>query len=372
MTAFSTSSVSEVLGSADLALVACVTLHPRPADRSMSRDGLHGVQVFLDGEWHRHPDLASLGERGMNSIARLPDGAGWVCCTGFELFRYNPSVRDVTRIHVADLDDAHDIMVEDGVLHLANTGSDELVTISLDDWAEVHRAPVPMARRPHSLSRFIPEVPPGSLIQAQDRFHFNQVFRGVDGDLWGVVHNVDGRQVLYHKLGEILKAHGNGGVVNLGSGESVALGLSSPHSIRVLDDTYVVFDSGAGCGRVFTHDWAEVRTFETVAWGRGADRSPDGKWLAVGMSPIRKRYAGRIPYVSAILNPSVELFDTSHYRSHGSVEIPGCEQVYDVHFVSRAEAEEMTEPTATPLDYCHEISPARSGQPQQIIAPASG
>jgi len=191
------------------------------------------------------------------------------------------------------------------------------------------------------MTALMSEVPVGPLIQAQDLFHFNQVFRGLDGELWGVVHNVDGRQVLYHNLGEVLKAHGSGGVVNLRTGDTVALGLSSPHSIRVLPDGYVVFDSGAGTARVFTSAWTELDAFGTIAWGRGADVSPDGRWLIAGMSPIRKRYAGRIPYLSAHLNPSVELFDMVGYRSLGCVVIPRCEQVYDVHFVARAEAEQM-------------------------------
>jgi hypothetical protein len=345
MTAFTTSAVSEVLGSADLALVACVTLHPRPADRSLTRDGLRGVQVLLDGQWYPQPELAALGDRGMNSMARLPGGSDWVCCTGFELFAYDGQTRAVSQIDVADLDDVHDLMVEGAALHLANTGSDELITISLDGCTETYRARVPHPARSQGLTRFIPEVPPGSLIQAQDRFHFNQVFRGLDGDLWGVVHNVDGRQVLYHKLGEILKAHGNGGIINLRTGDAVALGLSSPHSIQVLKDGYVVFDSGAGAARVFTPSWTELQTFETIAWGRGADISPDGSWLVAGMSPIRKRYAGRIPRLSSHLNPSVELFDTARYRSLGSAVIPRCEQVYDVHFVSRTEAEQMAGPS---------------------------
>ncbi len=334
------SHIEDVLAAADLALVVCVTVHPRPPDRSMPRSELRGVQTFLDGEWIPHPELSRAGDAGMNSMARLPDGGGWVCCTGGELLWFHAASRRTVALDVPGLDEAHDLLVDGDSVYIANTAADEHVVVSLPDRAVVTRARLP--RRARGLVGWMPDLPAGALIHTRDRFHLNQVFRGADGDLWAVVHNVDGRQVLYAKLGEVLKAHGNGGVINLRTNRAVELGLSSPHTLRIAGERYVLFDSGRAEGCVYSFDWQEVGRFPTLAWGRGADVDEDAGLLAVGISPIRKRYAGRIPVLVADVSPAVEILDLRSFRSLGSLPVPRCEQVYGVHLLPRAAAIEFT------------------------------
>lgn len=336
------SKVTDLLEGGDLSLLVCGTLHPRPSDRQLNRSQVKAVQVLVDGRWCPCPDLAALGTIGMYSIIRLPNGLGWLATTGSDLIRYDPETGVMVTLDVPGLDDVHDLCVVDGTVLLANTGADEIIEVSLDSWRVSERQPIRRGRIP--LTRFVPEVPTGTLVQAHDKFHLNQIFVGLDGEVWGTVHNVDGRQVLLHKMGEIIKAHGNGGVVNLHTGHVHELRLSSPHSIRTVGDRYVVFDSGAAMVQVFSADWHLEGRFPTLGWGRGVDISPDGRWLVAGMSPIRKRYANRVPMVSRTFTSAVEVFDTTNFERMGRLEVPHVEEIYSVTLISATEAKQFADP----------------------------
>jgi hypothetical protein len=346
----------------DVAVLVAGTLHPKPVDRSLRRDQIVPAQILLDGHWHTLSLLDRCGETGINSMARIGGELGWVYSTGDAVLRFDPRAGRVETVAATGLDDVHDLTLVGDQLHLANTGKDEVVTLKVPTWREVQRLRLGDVQ-PKPRGRHLGQMSAERVVHTHDRFHVNQVFRHLDGDLWAVVHNIDGKQVLVQKLGEVLKAHGNGGVLNLRTHRPVPLQLSSPHTIRNVDGDYVLFDSGSGHGRVYSPEWTELRRFPTSGWGRGADLTVDGDVMVVGISPIRKRYAGRIPVVTHE-GPSIEVLSTGSWESAGTVAVPSIEEIYSVVVISRGEAVELLDASTRRLDDITGLRPAPDARPE--------
>jgi len=166
---------------------------------------------------------------------------------------------------------------------------------------------------------------------------------GVDGQLFGLVHNVDGRELFYQRLGEVVRARGNGGLINLESGEVIDLLLSSPHSVQRMGDGYMILDSGHAELLQYDETWHLCGRVPVTAWGRGAAQSRDGQWLFVGISPIRKRYFGRIPGVREGIGASVDLLAVNSGATVSSLAVPHAEEIYSVNLVGRSEALSLLE-----------------------------
>jgi hypothetical protein len=136
----------------------------------------------------------------------------------------------------------------------------------------------------------------------------------------------------------VIKSQGDGGVLDLERHRARRLGLSAPHSVRVVGDTYWVLDSGKATVGVFDRDWQSSGSFATSGWGRGAAVADDATTVYIGMSPIRRRY---LPFASgrALTVPAVEAFDSATRSSLGVLELQHIEQVNNVYLVDRATAD---------------------------------
>ena len=102
------------------------------------------------------------------------------------------------------------------------------------------------------------ESAPTAAGETVDKFHANQIVRGLDGRLYVLVHHVDGKQIVKYVAQRLVKMQGNGGVIELETGRPVPLSLSGPHSIEVVGpDEQWICDSRAGVLRVYDRDWRE-------------------------------------------------------------------------------------------------------------------
>ena len=81
-------------------------------------------------------------------------------------------------------------------------------------------------------------------ITSVDKFHCNQIFQGYDDQIYALVHHANGKQLLQKVAKKILKLQGDGGIINLTTGQSFNLKLSAPHNVRKISEDYWIFSSG--------------------------------------------------------------------------------------------------------------------------------
>jgi hypothetical protein len=315
------------LGS-DAALVVTGSLSAKPQDRSLDRSAIRTVQV-VDGDSVRMaPFFDDLGPLGVSSFVFVRGSTAVLLSTGDDLLEVELATGAVTAHPIGELTDVHEMTLADGRVWLSNTGRDELVAVSLADRAEIERI---------SLAPFRTGRADGAE-EAVDKFHVNQVFTDLDGELHCLVHHVGGRQFLKRVAAKVVKSQGDGGVLGMSDGVARGLGLSAPHSVRIVGGGYWVFDSGKATVGVFDREWRPDGTFPTSGWGRGAAVDAGHRTVYAGMSPIRRRY---LPFATgrALTVPAVEALDTATRSSLGVLELQHIEQVNNVYLVDRATAE---------------------------------
>lgn len=154
--------------------------------------------------------------------------------------------------------------------------------------------------------------------------HCNQVFQSASNELLALVHHVRGRQFHRRVKGRLLKSHGDGGFIGLRRQRQLELGLSAPHSARVVNGENWVLDSGRAQVVRFDPEWAELGRIQLSGWGRGAVQIDGTLW--VGLSPLRRRYANasQIPPVS---QPTVVGIDTATQEVVETIMIDGLDQI---------------------------------------------
>ena len=317
---------------ADEALVVVGALATKPADRSLERHQVNPVQVFtVDGvEPVRALDC---GEFGMSSLVIRPDAGVVYGSSGNDFFRLDLDDGKVTDFAIADLVDSHEITEIDGTLWIANTGRDEAVAFDLATEAVVGRVPVRPAGRSEPAAAGAGET--------VDKFHANQVTRGLDGKLYVLVHHVDGKQIVKYVAQRLVKMQGNGGVIELETGRAVALSLSGPHSIEAVGpDEQWVCDSRAGVLRVYDRQWLEQAQIACAGWGRGVSVSQSSRRVYVGISSIRKRYLQVIPSSQHSQN-MVQVFDPAARALIGETRVADLETINNVYVVSRETGERL-------------------------------
>ncbi len=317
------------------ALVVTGSVNALRLDRRLDRDDLAPVQVFLDGDFQPVPSMQSWGEMGVSSLAWHPARPRHLFVSGGGDLRLVDTDAGTYRdLPVVDLVDVHEMDVIGDQLWIANTGRDEAVAVDPASGAEVRR----IALRASAATD--EEGPDRKVVQ---RYHANQIF-AAGGRLHALVHHVTGRQVIQRVAEKLLKRQGEGGVLDLESGEYRGLHLSGPHSVRVVGDTLWVFDSGQARLRVYDAAWQPLWDAPTAGWGRGAAlgaaRGGHGGYLFAGSSPIRKRYLDVIP--GAKEGPStVEAFSIAGRRVAASAVVPNVEQINNLYVMDRAVAQRL-------------------------------
>jgi hypothetical protein len=315
----------------DAALVVTGSLSAKAQDRSLDRSAIRTVQVADRDGVRVAPFFDGMGPLGVSSFVFVPGSTDVLVSTGDDLLGVDLATGEVVAHPIGDLTDVHEMTLLDGRVWLSNTGRDELVAVSLDDRVEVERVP---------LAPFRTGRADGAAEGAVDKFHVNQVFADLDGELHCLVHHVGGRQFLKRVAAKVVKSQGDGGVLGLPDGVARGLGLSAPHSVRIVADRYWIFDSGKATVAVFDRDWRPDGSFPTSGWGRGAAVAADHATVYAGMSPIRRRY---LPFATgrALTVPAVEAFDAATRSSLGVLELTHIEQVNNVYLVDRTTADAL-------------------------------
>ena len=313
----------------DRALLVTGSLFAHRMDRSMRREQIAAVQIVVDGEAHPVPFFDGQGHLGVSSLALAENEhhpSSIFYTTGTDLFELKLGTRHLIEHPIEGLVDVHELSYDRGWLHIANTGNDEVVAYH----------PATRECRRISLSRFRSKPHSRSSSAGEplfvDRFHVNQVFRGLDGNLWALVHHVGGWQRLRTVMGEMIKRQGDGGVINLDENRRVTLNLSGPHSLREVRGEYWVMNSGRREVHVYSPDWRRLRTFASLGWGRGM--AVDRDIAYGGTSPRRKRYLSLLERFDS--RCWLEAFSVTTGCSLRQAVIRHVEQINNIYCVDRA------------------------------------
>jgi len=309
----------------DRALIVTGSLFAKAADRVKERSAIWPVQVVLEGQAFNAAAFGRVGELGVSSFAFV-DGrdpaAPIFYSSGDDLCEIAGAAGGVRRHDIPGLSDVHEISWHEGWIHLANTGCDEIISFQ----------PARGYCRRQSLARFRCGASGSEGERLVDRFHANQAFRGLDEDLWALVHHVAGKQSLLTAVEGAIKRQGDGGVINLDRGMAVKLDLSGPHSVRVVGNEYWVMNSGSREIVVYSRDWKKLRVGPSLGWGRGM--AIDGHLAYGGMTPTRKRYLSLFERFDS--RCWLQAFGLATCEAFAHALICNVEQINNVYCVDRA------------------------------------
>jgi hypothetical protein len=275
----------------------------------------------------------SWGDLGVSSMAWVATQPNELyVTTGSDLIKVDIGKGTVEALQVPGLVDVHEMATIGNILWLANTGRDEAVAYEYTTGVVVRR--IELGRL--SSARAMEETPsePGSdEWRIVDKFHLNQVFEGIDGKIYGLVHHASGKQAIKLAATRLLKRQGGGGVINLETGERFELCLRGPHSVRIVNGEYWIFDSGNATINRYDAAWTLKSTLSMSGWGRGSAGSKLGYFFA-GISKTRARYLDLLTTPKRSPN-MVEIFAVDTLSVVSSVELAHLEQVNNVYVVSR-------------------------------------
>lgn len=303
------------------------SLNANPADRELTRSAIRSMQWIGESqEVHPIDFFNSWGDLGMSSMAwRAVDPYTLYIASSTELFRFR--LKDTTweKLPVPNLTDIHEIRMAGDLLWISNTKHDEIVSFDTQNNRVEKRI---------NLSDFKSNTPEegenAEGVEVVDKFHCNLIFEGYEGDTYILVHHTSGRQLIKRIAQKFIKNQGNGGVVNISKRKRYPLNFKAPHTVRLINNQYWVFDSGHFELKIFDRNWNFLRTMNTRGFGRGADIDAEHNLYYGGISETRKRYLGLFPGGEAVPN-MVQVFSIPEYKMIGSILIPYIEQINNVY-----------------------------------------
>jgi hypothetical protein len=287
------------------ALLVLGSLHAFPQDRQLERSEVRPVQIIADGKVHLARFFDSWGEWGVISVAWRPETPNTLyAATETQLIKVDLSEESIVDFEIPNLMDLHESTMIGNTLWLANTGLDEVV--AFDVVREQVSERVNLSAYGSKLKFTSREIEDdgddlqlaGDVRAVEEKFHCNQVFQGYDGDPYALVPYVSGNSKLIRRAARKIKGQGNGGVINLATGQGVSLGFKGQHTVRKVRGDYWVCDSGRSNINVYDSRWNPKGTVPSKGWVRGADVSEKLGLFYVGISRFRKRYL--------LMNPSVK------------------------------------------------------------------
>ena len=313
-------------------------LNVSPADRVIDRGALRSLQLIDERNAIRPlPFFDAWGEIGMSSLSWHPrDPFILYLASDCQVFKFCLRTQTYVRLDIDGLGDIHEMSVIGDKIWITNTRHDQIVGYDLRTGTVSDRVCLADLR---SGALETPDCEPDSAVI--DRFHCNQVFQSYDGNLCVLAHALSGRQ-LAKKVGKVvikISAH-DGGVADMTKHESHKLGLRSPHSVRLINGDYWVFDSARFKLSVFDREWNFIRAIDTRGFGRGGDLDAERGLYYAGVSATRKRYLGLLPGGESVPN-MVQVFDTKTYAELGSIRIPNVEQILNVYCLDREVADAL-------------------------------
>lgn len=326
----------------DEALVVLGSLNAHPQDRKLDRSGVRPVQVVLPEGVYPVAAFDSWGQFGVSSMAWHPGRPEVLYFvtdsdteTGDELFKVDLSGGQAVKLPAVGLRDVHEMAAVGETLWISNTGTDEAVAFDLVRERTMRRVRLTVQGATPGVT--VHAEPDDYWPEVVDKFHCNQVFEGLDRDLHALVHYTAGKQLVRRATNKLIKRRGNGGVINLANGRAIPLGLRQPHSVRVVDGTYWVLDSGRSAINVYGPDWVPQRTLSSEGWGRGASTSKKQGLFYVGVSEIRERYLDAVPDFQRSPNMVLPIC-VGTGKPAGKIPLADLEQVNDVRVLPRESA----------------------------------
>jgi hypothetical protein len=321
----------------DEAVMVLGGLNAKRQDRSLERGAVKPVQLLIDGEIKPVPFFNSWGVLGVSSLAWHPrNSLTLYVSTGAELTKVDLESRRVAELGVSNLRDVHEMTVIGDVLWIANTGLNEVIAFDVAQERVLKRMSLTVVGSDPKITVDVTKIGNGAA-EVADGFHCNQVFGGFDGELYALVHHVSGKQLIRHMAGKFIKSQGNGGVIDLITGDAVPLGLKGPHSVQKVRESYWVFDSGRSMINIYDPTWVLRETLPTKGWGRGADVSEPSGLFYGGVSETRKRYVNLTPRTRRAPN-MVQVFSIESRAPISGTKLADIEQVNNVYVVSRETA----------------------------------
>lgn len=275
----------------DQAILVLGSLNANIDDRYLNRSDIKPVQMIYNGAIKKVLFFNDWGEVGVSSMAYcLKEEPVLYVTTGPDLFEFQlGKTTTITQHKITNLKDVHEITLIDNTLWLANTGYDEVVAFDTKSREVVQRVQLKRFKLKNNLTSN-PANDENVDWQEIDRFHCNQVFKGIHGQLYALVHHTTGKQLLTRIAKRLIKKQGDGGVIDLKTGKGIQLWLKAPHTVRIINEEYWIFDSGNGAINIYTSDWLLKTKIPTRGWGRGADISNDNSLFYAGISKKRTRY----------------------------------------------------------------------------------
>jgi len=313
------------------ALLVFGALNVNKEDRELSIKTLKPVQIIIDDEIKPVLFFKSWEVVTISAMAYHPNDSMVIYITkGKGLLKIDLHKGSSQFFDISNLKDVHEITVIDNILWIANTRYNEAVAFDILLEKVINRVNL------FSLNAFreYKDKQEDSDIDVVDKFHLNQIFKGIDGELYGLVHHVYGKQLIKHLKYKKIKLHGNGGVINLSNGQLIPLNLKSPHTVRVIQNNYWLFDSGNFTINIYSSDWVLKEIIKTNGYGRGADLSNEVALFYAGISKIRKRYLRFIKFPVVGKN-MVQIFSVKKRKPLGEIELDSIEQINNVYLVNR-------------------------------------
>ena len=313
------------------------SLNANPADREMTRGDLRSVQLIgPDKQFLPISYFQSWGELGMSSMAVDPaNRMKLYFATSSDIYLFDLESGTQNNLHIDGLNDIHEISAIGENLWITNTKHDEIVSVNIQSNTVQRRVNLADYSCSPSESGEDPEN-----AEWVDKFHVNLVFQGFDGDLYVLVHHTSGRQIINRISKKLLKRQGNGGVVNIDTNTRIPLNFKAPHSVRLVNGEYWVFDSGHFELKVFDKSWKLKESIDTKGFGRGGEYSPSSGIYYAGVSATRKRYLGLFPGGDTVPN-MIQVIDTSEYKIVDTVPVPGIEQINNVYCIDQDVADRL-------------------------------
>jgi hypothetical protein len=315
------------------------SLNAKAADRYLDRKAVKPVTAIVEGEMLSVPLFDTWGELGMSSIAWHPENKDiFYASTGADLVKVDMKSGAHTVFPIPKLQDIHEMTVVGKTLWLANTAHDETISFDIAEEREIARISLDHYRV--KINQEDAKEEENVELEIVDKFHCNQAFLGLDGEIYGLVHHVTGKQTIRKfkdKVVRKIKNHGDGGILGLTCQSSIPLNLKAPHHVRVVAGHYWIFDSGNNTINVYNPKWKLRKKIPTKGFGRGADSSCRLGFFYGGISETRKRYLPMIPRSKQIPN-MVQVISIKKRKVLGEIVIPAIEQVNNVYLVPRKTA----------------------------------
>lgn len=303
----------------------------KPKDQHISRSEIRPVQLLRkSGELEPIDFFNDWGALGVSSIAwRNPEPQNLWVSVNSEIYRLHLESASWENLNISHLDDIHDLHVFDATLWIANTGQDEVIAYDIERESVERR----ISLEPYRDEGNQPANDNSNFDDIKDRFHCNEVFLNYENEKCILVHHVSGWQflrVLYEKL---VKSQGNGGIINLDRDKIRRLNLQSPHTVRKINNTYWIQDSGDFSTKIYNQSWEQIDQIDIGGYGRGMAVDESSNTGYIGVSTTRKRYLKYFPGHKRLPN-RIHTVDLENKNITATRTIPNIEQIDNVYLAN--------------------------------------